>query len=250
MFAHTVPGLQTFPLEIPNLGVIEVDFRDASAFVWQNYLLGKKCQEHGLLLAMSRYCEPNGVLWDIGANIGLISAYFGGHNFSLRSIHAFEPNPRIYPRIKSLFRNHPIVQTHNIALSSENEHKQLYVPSGESCMGSLEQQFTHNKPTNFTVECHTGDDLLAQRIAPPPTLIKIDVEGHEMDVLEGMKKLLEKYRPVIFLEHIFLKESKLLHFEKYYIMTVSDNDGALHSGIMPEYGHNIVLIPEESSCQN
>ena len=244
--AHSVPGLQTFPLDVPGVGVIKVDFRDTSAFVWQNYLLGKKCQEHGLLIAMARYCEPNGVLWDIGANIGLISAFFAGADFRLRVIHAFEPNPEIYGRLNCLFSQHPIMHGHNMALSSENSRKQLHVPIGGSCLGSLDQEFVGGKTANFTVECYTGDDLLERGLVAPPTVMKIDVEGHELDVLEGMKNILSKYRPVVFIEHIFMDDTIPLQFAGYSVMTISDDDGTLLAGFMPEYGHNIALLPIES----
>ena len=241
-----MPGLRSFPIEVPGLGVIKVDFRDASAFVWQNYLLGKKCQEHGLLIAMAQFCEPDGVLWDIGANIGLISAFFARTDFQLRAIHAFEPNPEIYRRLTYLFNEHQIVYGHNIALSSDNASKQLCVPIGGSCLGSLDQEFACDKTMNFTVQCDTGDDLLERRLVTPPTLVKIDVEGHELEVLRGMKKILREYRPVIFLEHIHLNESKLFQFEGYTLMTISDDDGMFHAGYMPAYGHNVALIPIKS----
>jgi len=243
--AHFVPGLQKFPLTVPGLGVINVDFRDVSAFVWQNYLLGKKCQEHGLLIAMSQHCKPNSVLWDIGANIGIISAYFVKSEHALQAIHAFEPNPEVFSKLKALFANCHTIHGHNIALSSENGLKLLHVPIGCSCKGSLAQDHKHQKTATFSVECYTGDELVESLNIPPPTIVKIDVEGHEEDVLKGMKNILKKYRPVIFLENLFLEVNKLPVLKDYSIVTVSSDDGTLHAGYAPEYGHNIALIPKE-----
>ena len=242
--AHLLPQLKRFPLEVPGVGTIDVDFRDASAFAWQNYLLGKKCQEHGLLLAMAKYCKPNGVLWDIGANIGLISAYFAAPAFELHAIHAFEPNPDIYARLQQLFKNLPVVHGHNMALSSETASKQLYVPYGGSCLGSLEKDVSGGTTRSFTVACHAGDDLLERLDIPAPTLVKIDVEGHEMEVLAGLRTLTEKHRPVIFLENIFLKESSLHQLVGYRVRTISDEDGEFFDGFRPDLGHNIALIPD------
>ena len=245
--AHFVPGLQKFPLTVPDLGVIQVDFRDVSAFEWQNYLIGRTYQEHGLLIAMSRYCKPNGVLWDIGANIGIISAYFVNPVHGLKAIHAFEPNPEMFTSFSALCANSPIIHGHNIALSSENGQKLLHVPIGCSCKGSLVQDHGQHKTATFSVECCTGDGLVESHNVPPPTLVKIDVEGHEEDVLKGMKNILKKYRPVVFLENLFLEADTLPILKDYSIVTVSRDDGTLHPGYVPEYGHNIALIPKGSA---
>lgn len=242
--AWVIPGLQDFPLTVPGIGVIKVDFRDLSAFVWQNYLLGKKSQEQGLLTAMSRYCRPGGVLWDIGANIGFISAYFAKLEYGLNAIHAFEPNPDIFITFQSLFAKNPVVHGHNFALSSENAQKLLHVPPGDSSMGTMAQEHAPKKKITFTIDCFTGDELVENGRISPPTLVKIDVEGHEVDVLKGMKKILKVYKPVVFLEHLFLDINNLSVFEEYSIMTIDNYDGTFHAGFVPTYGHNIVMIPK------
>lgn len=43
----------------------------------------------------------------------------------------------------------------------------------------------------------------------PPTMIKIDVEGHEPAVLDGLKGVIRKYGPTIFFEHIFLSPEQI-----------------------------------------
>jgi len=244
-----VPTLQKFPLTVPGMGEIRVDFRDVSAFEWLNFLLGKKCQEHGLIIAMSQYCQPNDVLWDIGANSGIISAHFANPVYKLKAIYAFEPNPEIFATFRSLFSNNPVVHGHNFALSSKREQKQLLVPFGCSCKGSLAQNHIDQRAKTFSVECYTGDELVENCSIAPPTLVKIDVEGLELDVLMGMKNILKEYQPVVFLEHLFLNVNKLSLLTDYSIMTVSSADGTLHAGILPDYGHNIVLIPKKSDCE-
>lgn len=242
--AHVIPGLQSFPLVIPGLAILKVDFRDTSAFVWQNYLLGKKTQEHGLLLAMSRYCHPDSVLWDIGANIGMVSAFFAAPLYKLKSIQVFEPNPVMFSALQSLLGSSPVCHLHNIALSSDNAPKPLHVPCGDSCMGSLSKELVGGKTATYLVECRTVDELVISGQVFPPTLVKIDVEGHEADVLKGMQKTLTEYRPVVFLEHIFMDELELPVFDNYTLMTISDYDGALLPGFLPDQGHNIALIPK------
>jgi hypothetical protein len=46
----------------------------------------------------------------------------------------------------------------------------------------------------------TIDELVASGELPPPTLVKIDVEGAEVAVLEGMRATIERHRPAIICE--------------------------------------------------
>lgn len=241
--ARLLPGLQAFPVSIPGLATIEVDFRDNAAFEWQNRLLGRKCSEHGLLLAMSRYCRPGAVLWDVGANIGTISAHFAAPGHGLRAIHAFEPNPHLLATLRCLFAGKPMVQVHGVALSSARGQKRLHVPQGRSPLGSVVRQTAQGKGRTFTIDCYTGDEMVAEMRVAPPSLVKIDVEGHEIEVLKGMSGIIAAYRPVIFLEHLFLAIGELPLFENHSLVTVDSNDGSLYRGFHPERGHNIALIP-------
>jgi len=61
---------------------------------------------------MSGYCHSNGVLWDIGANMEIISAHFAHPKYMLKAIHAFEANPDMFAVFQPLFANHPIVKGH------------------------------------------------------------------------------------------------------------------------------------------
>lgn len=244
-----VPALQKFPLTVQGIGEIKVDFRDVSAFEWLNFLIGKKSQERGLITAMTQYSQPNDVLWDIGANIGIISAHFANPEYKLKAIYAFEPNPEIFETLSYLFINNPIFHGHNFALASERAQKQLLVPIGCSCKGSLVQQQTRHKFKTFSVECYTGDELVDNGRVAPPSLVKIDVEGLELDVLTGMNSILKKYKPVVFLEHLFLDINKLSVFTDYSIATISSADGSLHAGFLPDCGHNIALIPKNTAMQ-
>ncbi len=243
--ASFLPSLQRFPLTVPGVGVIKIDFRDSAAFEWLQYSHGERCQEYGLLVAMSQYCHPDGVLWDIGANMGLISAHFADPKYRLKAIHAFEPNPDMFSVFQSLFRNNPTVHGHNIALSSKKARKELHVPVGGSLFGSfVRSHLHHDKITTFSVDCYTADELVDDHRIPPPSVVKIDVEGHEMEVLRGMKRIIEKYKPVVFLEHLFIEGRDLDFFEDYSVMTISDENGTLHPGFEVSRGHNIVLIPK------
>jgi hypothetical protein len=110
----------------------------------------------------------------------------------------------------------------------------------------LEANRTSRKGIEARIQCKTGDQILRETVLQPPTIIKIDTEGHEVSVIKGLKNIIDKFRPVIFFEHISLsnKEVMALVPEGYDLYSVSDKDGTLELGLDRSKGHNSVLKPK------
>jgi len=248
--APFLPDLQSYPLTVPELGVVKVDFRDSSAFAWFNTILDEKTDEDGLLNAIERILSPGLVFWDIGANVGTISARFALPKYQLQSIHAFEPNPIPYRVALSLFNNSQLVTLHNIGIYSIDVTLQLNSPSKESMLSSM--KFTHTDRNSETIDvpCFSVDTLINKQDLPPPNVIKIDVEGMELEVLKGMSNCIQQTNPAIFIEHLFVSEDvlKSLLPTGYVIKTVSRIDGSLSNGFDRSWGHNSVLLPENRTA--
>ncbi len=144
-------------------------------------------------------------LGDIAVDIG---SHKGGYLYWMRksvglsgSCYAFEPQPFLYQyllKIVSIYdwRN---VHVEKIALSSFVGKTFLHVPgSGKSSPGaSLE----HLDSINNAVQVPTMTlDAFFDAKDKVPDLIKIDVEGHEIEVLKGGINLLGKYKPLLIIE--------------------------------------------------
>lgn len=130
---------------------------------------------------------------DIGANIGIYSYYFSKY---FNKIEAFEPLPSVTEPLRLSLRSN--VAIHNIALSNDFGKLQLYVPLHNNIevpgLASLE---VRKKPFHmYTVDVMKLDDFGFSDV----DLIKIDVEGHEYQVIEGAYHTIKKYRPVIIVE--------------------------------------------------
>ena len=112
-------------------------------------------------------------------------------------------------------------------------------------MGTLEAEKTERKGNGITIECCKADDLIFGKGFLPPTIIKIDTEGHEPSVLRGMSGLIAKYRPVIFFEHISMSDEQVQACipPGYGVYSVSDSNGATSPGFNRQKGHNSALIP-------
>jgi FkbM family methyltransferase len=144
--------------------------------------------------------KANSVFWDVGANVGLYSVLFAKLN-STWKIYSFEPNSEVhkkfYKNIK--FNNVKNIQLIPLALSDSKEKVSLRINQnrpGTSSIYSKTGKFVHSK----IIECISGDELFLSGKIPAPDLIKIDVEGYELKVLNGLKIIVSDYMPVIAIE--------------------------------------------------
>jgi len=242
--AAFLPGLQSFPLPLSDGASIRVDFRDVTAFSWQNHLLGDPYEEQGLISAILRRPKAKGVCWDVGANGGLFS-YLLAKRARPQKIEFFEPQPYLYKMAADALAPFPFVRGHNCGLSDREGVVQFHVPEGESTKAHIELHASAGQKLKVKIE--TGDILMEAGRAEPPDLIKIDTEGHEKEVLSGMARVLREKKPDIFLEHLSLADKEMCNLcpDGYRMFTVSDENGILVEGLRRGIGHNSAFLPEE-----
>jgi FkbM family methyltransferase len=143
----------------------------------------------------------DGILWDIGANFGL-HCLTAKHRFPRSRVICFEPSIEMLSR---LWRNRALngleVDILGIALSNKQGIQTFHLgPSGNPGMSTLSPWLPSAFLETCLVATARGDDLIAQQIVPAPTVIKLDVEGHETAVLEGLSDTLHSpsLRAVVF----------------------------------------------------
>lgn len=132
--------------------------------------------------------DEESILWDVGANIGTHSCICAS---KASEVVAFEPNPETRTRLKE---NAELaagsIQTRPEALSNE---------SGGGRLSSTDDpaEGTHEiaESGETKVSRARGDDLLGD--VPPPDVIKIDIEGHEIQALEGMQDVISQASHVL-----------------------------------------------------
>lgn len=161
--------------------------------------------ESEVLTALSLHLGPHAVLWDIGANFGL-HAVTAQMRFPSATVIAFEPSPAVHARLlENAALNSAPVRTVALALSDRTGHAPLHLaPPGNSGMTTLSPWSGASYTGTVLVATARGDDLIAQGSLPAPTVIKIDVEGHELAVLTGLAATLRAgaCRAVIFEDHL------------------------------------------------
>lgn len=155
-----------------------------------------------VLEAVMANLKTGDVFWDVGANIGLHSVTVK----SLRpdcSVVAFEPSPQMIVRLlQTMEHNGANLQVVQSALWGSPTLHGLH--PGQMCnpgMTTLLPKDGDSSPSSF-ISCHRGDDLVNQGLVPCPNVIKMDVEGAESKVLDGLVDTLKSkcLRAVIF-EH-------------------------------------------------
>ncbi len=157
--------------------------------------------EREVLEAIVQSLTPNAVLWDVGGNIGL-HAITAKHLRAGTTVVAFEPSPQAAARlIANASLNGVDVQVVTAALSDTDGIARLsIVTSGNNGLSSLRPWPDVAYDRTILCPCVRADALVAQSKLPAPTVVKLDVEGFEAEVLRGFGNLLsgDTLRSVVF----------------------------------------------------
>ena len=155
------------------------------------------------------------IMWDIGANIGAISLPIL-KKFPDLKVMMFEPSAEVMGKlIKNLSINPDLLgryEIFNIALSNQNGLNKFYTSNEEFNSKVSGLGHSHNRfKFHVKVQTYSGDDLILNNDVPIPQIIKIDVEGFEFEVLQGLKNILTKYSPIIIFEHCIYRLDERKH---------------------------------------
>lgn len=179
------------------------------------------------------YTSPGMIAYDIGANVGIFSLLFysivrpGGG-----LVYAFEPEPN---NISCLESTLSLNESKGIILCrqavSNTAGAAAFDRRGGAFSGRLLGPDCNYTPTRniATVDTTSVDACVFERGFRPPDIVKIDVEGNEGLVLEGMTEVLRKFHPVIICEmHTHLGDNSqnipdMLSGYNYNVSTLDDN---------------------------
>lgn len=150
---------------------------------------------------IQKVCRPGSSCIDVGAHKGevldtiLKYAPDGTH-------YAFEPIPDMYAGLKAKYGGNKNCRIFDIALSNEKGTSSFnYVVSNPSYSGLKKRRYDreHEQDTQITVQTDKLDNVLPADVKID--LVKIDVEGGELLVLQGAVETIIRNKPVIIFEH-------------------------------------------------
>lgn len=179
------------------------------------YLAARRSHSEKVSNFLSREIESRGLdrFWDIGANIGGTSLPLLKRFPKLQAV-LFEPSAEVAGRlIRNLSCNPDLAsraRVMQVALSQADEMTEFFVSNEPHNSGVAGLGKSHNRAGfGVVVAAARADSLVARQLAPKPQLVKMDVEGFEIEVLRGMTELLKSERiPVVFEHSLYRCEER------------------------------------------
>jgi FkbM family methyltransferase len=148
---------------------------------------------------LDQWVKPGDWVLDVGANVGNYSARLSELVQGAGRVLALEPVPETFELLAANVGRFPIgnVTLFNVAASDSFAVRGMQVPALDT--GGTNPYMAHltEDGADVSVLCVPVDSLGIQHTI---RLIKIDVEGHELAAVRGMRALLERDRPVLIVE--------------------------------------------------
>jgi FkbM family methyltransferase len=246
-------------------------FKSLSKFNWQDF--EEYNFEPELLITEELLKQDNkAVFFDVGANKGEYT-YIAEKFLLKENIHAFEPNPNLYYKLKHIFKKSKI---NNFALSNNNGDADLKVPFlnhiEDDSLGTLNINTKEKNETSaefFKIKTQTIDRYCFKNNIHRIDCIKIDVEGFELSVLEGAKQSIKLHQPVLIIEiekrhhknksvleiinfiiknYSSIRKYIVYHFdrkERKLSQLINEPNQNIEDHGSEKYVNNFVFIPEE-----
>jgi FkbM family methyltransferase len=223
--------------------------------IWAQYVIWRAPKEVEWLY-LERIVPRDLASVDVGANIGIYTAALAKLT---PIVHAFEPSPRLATLLrKSVPKN---VRVYQQAASDMQGTATLRTPFANRTMASplaTLEKTAFDAFTEESVSLVVLDEVIDHKIG----FIKIDVEGHELKVLHGGRRIIETFRPIFLVEceerhghgnlrDLFLFFDQLQYFGYFlkndHLISINDFDQCADQtkGVSDPYIYNFFFFPSQ-----
>ena len=202
-------------LNLDNKNKIKILLDPKNGFVDKFIYTRRKWDEVNTKIIINNL-KKNHCFVDVGSNTGYFSLLASPIVGKKGKIIAIEPIKKLYQQIKfnkkiNFFEN---IKIYNFGCSNKCQKKEIYIRDDEIARSSLYKNYVShysfykkeffNKLFNFKkiyirsekIKLLKLDDFIKHKV----DFIKIDIEGHEYQALQGMRKILRKYMPKLIIE--------------------------------------------------
>ncbi len=174
-----------------------------SSYIDKQILYNKKYSKNINFHIFEKY-RPDTIYIDVGANVGSTALPVAVKERNLE-VHAFEPNPKIFEilNVNKLQNNCDNLFLHNYAVGLKEEKLQLFITQKEKAnfgTSSLQNNNDIIDSKSIQVDVIKLDDFFEKK-KKMISLLKIDVQGFEWQVIQGAKNIIIKEKPTIIFEH-------------------------------------------------
>ncbi|AMN43733.1 FkbM family methyltransferase [Rhodoplanes sp. Z2-YC6860] len=154
--------------------------------------------------AIASHLRRGGRFWDVGANVGILSLFASKIVGPSGSVCAFEPSPGVVEQLRRNVRS-TAIEVLPIGIGNEDGVR-TFAAQGTSTSASfhkavtaINERYTPDQPiTEISVVIRRLDTVLAH--CAPPSLLKIDIEGFELEAIKGASCLLSSHCPTMLIE--------------------------------------------------
>ena len=155
--------------------------------------------EESEFVRLEEWVKAGDWVLDIGANVGHYTARLSKIVGPNGRVMAFEPVPQTFELLSGNVLHFPFqnVTLFNVAVSDATGLAYISIPRADTGLDNFYMAKLTNDTNELAVFCFPIDSI---KIPNRVTLIKLDVEGHELPALSGMKELIERDRPVLIVE--------------------------------------------------
>jgi FkbM family methyltransferase len=201
------------------------------------------------------WVEPDAVVWDVGSNLGLF-ALPAALKAARGRVYAFEPDVDLAGNLLRSLRlnqNKDLdVSVLCVAVSNVDGTGAFQISKYSRAMNKLEAVGKWHESQVVAEELRSVAtmriDTLSKTLAPP-TVVKIDVEGAEVEALEGGDATISNYRPTMLVEGPSeLKDSMRAFFEKHDYVIL--DGGAEHQSPLQDPVWDTVAVPREKFAKH
>lgn len=171
---------------------------------------------------VTRDLKPEQTFIDIGAHIGYYSLMASALVGKKGKVFAFEPEPKNFSILTQNVADHhiPNIEIFNCAISSDEGIVNMFLNpknSGDNRVGIPNEGWESIPVLTYSI------DFFFQFYQGKIDFTKIDVQGHELEVLSGMKKTIEKYPDLkIIIEYSPILLSMVGHDPEEMIIALKD----------------------------
>jgi FkbM family methyltransferase len=234
-------GIYDIKVKMKDGFAMHLDLRD-----WvDSHLFAKGEYEHNVGVIIKKILRSGDHFVDVGANIGfftLLGSRIVGSNGTVTS---FEPSKNVFQKLSKNVSVNGVknVVLHNAAVSDTTDEVILYLgPTSHSGITSLRPLGEHDGSTERTerINTVTMDSIFVNSVIRP-RLLKIDVEGAEFRVLNGMKSILggnPRERPYVIFE-----------FSPGYLQGMGDSAEVLIS-LLDSHGYDTYVIGSQGKLES
>jgi FkbM family methyltransferase len=168
------------------------------SFKHRSYWYHGRRREHDTMILLARLCSPGDWVIDIGGHIGYVSVYLASLVTENGRVTVFEPGPNNLPYLRRNVAGDPAIELIEKAVTDQPGSVELFTEDLSGQNNSIVRDYRtltnnqrrtgiHRMPVHSVrVSSTTLDREIAAR-SRLPSLIKIDVEGAELQVLRGME---------------------------------------------------------------